>query len=84
MKKFILFLTAMVLLTGCKEYKECERAEKAEIDQENPGLFDQVIKFEYEGHKYIWFRAQTVDTHSIAWDGGIVHDPDCPCMVDYD
>lgn len=81
MKKIILFLAAMVLLTGCKEYK---RTEKAETDQENPGLFDQVIKFEYEGHKYIWFRGQTVCPYSVTWDGGIVHDPDCPCMVDYD
>lgn len=34
--------------------------------------------FEYEGHKYIYFRVIP------GYGSGVVHDPDCWCMIDYD
>lgn len=39
----------------------------------------QNCKFEFEGHQYIAFKMFT-----FGQGIGIVHDPDCPCMIDYE
>ena len=39
----------------------------------------QNCKFEFEGHQYIAFKF-----FKYSNGVGIVHDPDCPCMIDYE
>lgn len=40
---------------------------------------EQNCKFEFEGHQYIAFKF-------FKWTSGIgiVHDPNCECMIDYE
>lgn len=35
----------------------------------NSNIVIRVVKFEYDGHRYIMFGGEV----------GVVHDPDCPC-----
>ena len=46
---------------------------------ENRKTPEQNCKFEFEGHQYIAFKF-------FKWTSGIgiVHDPDCECMIDYE
>ena len=40
-----------------------------------------VHKFTFEGHQYIEFY----NFHTLYGGiGGVVHDPECECMIDYD
>ena len=44
---------------------------------------DLIDKFEYKGHTYMWFRVQQLSDPTQFY-AGIIHDPDCNCMIDYD
>lgn len=69
MKKFLIVLIGILLLAGLSG---CAKREATSV----PSI--KAMKFEYEGHQYIYFRK--VPGHS----GGPVHDPNCWCMIDYD
>ena len=43
---------------------------------------ENAIPFEYEGHDYICFRVYDGKSQSIMT--GVVHDPNCWCMIDYE
>ena len=69
MKKIILSVFFALLLCGCKTDVQ------KPIDN-NQKYYGE--KFTFEGHQYIVFSRR------VAGQCGIVHDPDCECMIDYD
>ena len=73
MKKILFGLLIALLLTGCI-LTDCEKPKiKIMHDEE----IHQVVKFEFEGHKYISFEIwNTGHTNGV----GVVHDPDCSCQ----
>lgn len=74
MRAFFLAV-AVLLLSGCGNHEIHNEAEVTyEIRNEA-----KIRRFEFEGHTYIWFKR----LHS-GYSGGIVHDPDCQCMIEYD
>ena len=79
MKKLFVLIVCLFLAVGCGHYTTPVRENK---DEPTTELFTRIEKFEFEGHKYIWFRS--LNGGYAGWDGGIVHDPDCECMIDYD
>ena len=74
MKKLILAIFAALLLAGCGP-----ETQKATHSDDGTTIYAR--KFEFEGHQYIEFYR-----HDIGYDNytGFVHDPNCPCMIDYD
>lgn len=78
MKKFILFILITILVTSCvpmptpSENDKVNNAEKSICYYKINGKLKAkyVIKFEYDGHKYIQFGYR---------DRQIVHNPDCDC-----
>lgn len=74
MKKVIYIIAMALCLSACcmEEVKHQESA----VEKEYLYLNDQgtlnVIRFEYDDHKYILFSSG--ETRN-----GFVHDPDCPC-----
>ena len=43
---------------------------------------ENAIHFEYEDHDYISFRVYDSKTQCVMT--GVVHDPNCWCMIDYE
>lgn len=75
MKRSFFALLAVLFLTSCIDYTKPPRTyEKEGVTKE---VFDEIVKFQYEGHHYIWFRS--LNGGYAGWDGGIIHDPNCPC-----
>lgn len=76
MKKFILCLFAVAMLTSCapSPYKEAETtdAEHVKVTTENTCTLLDIYRVNYNGHSYILFDG---DSNL----NGIVHDPDCSC-----
>lgn len=66
MKRLIIILGAMILLSGC-----CTQVERQEEPTELRLMYEPK-KFSHEGHRYICFRLSV-------YSAGVVHDPDCPC-----
>lgn len=64
MKKFIILLLAIIFCVSCK----------TEIDtvDNTDGMIESITHFEYNGHKYIWFRSTGIGRAAV-------HDPDCHC-----
>lgn len=74
MKKILFLLILSACLTGCS-YRG-ERLDAGDIRN-----VPVVREFDYHGHHYIEFGHIT-KSHAIRtymYDGGVVHDPDCPC-----
>lgn len=71
MKKIITIFISLLLLSGCACVTKTER--RVELPENSI----TTVHFESEGHQYIWFIR---DGSSI----GIIHDPECWCMIDYD
>lgn len=68
MKKILFGLLIALSLTGCEK--------QGTPITYNPNL-RKIVKFEFEGHKYISFEIwNTGHTNGV----GIVHDPDCSCQ----
>ena len=81
MKKFIVLLFSCLLLI-CSCTSTPASTPVIYKNEVTTSTFDRIIKFDFENHKYIWFRS--LNGGYTGWDGGIVHDPDCDCMIDYD
>ena len=79
MKKIIYTIAMALCLSACCSTGEIERKE-SDVEIENLYLKDNVHlmvnRFEYDGHKYILFFSGEIRN-------GFVHDPDCPCHVQY-
>ena len=78
MKKVIYIIAMALCLTACcmEEVKHQESAvEKEYLYLSGQGSLG-VLRFEYNGHKYILFT-------SGESRNGFVHDPDCPCHEQY-
>ena len=75
MKKLIIGVLGLALLCGCEP-------ETQKTIQVNDGTKLYSRKFEFEGHQYIEFYRPG----GFSYDNytGFVHDPNCPCMIDYD
>ena len=63
-------------LSSCCDMKKIEYKE-SDVEKEYLYLRDgrgtlSVLRFEYDGHKYILFTSSETKN-------GFVHDPDCPC-----
>lgn len=71
MKKIITVFVSILLLSGCACITKV--GERYEL----PENAVTAIHFESEGHQYIWFVRGRSGI-------GVVHDPECWCMVDYD
>lgn len=76
MKKVIYIIATALLLAACCNMEEIKSQESA-VEKEYLYLKDGqgslgVLRFEYDGHKYILFTSG--ETRN-----GFVHDPDCPC-----
>ena len=75
MKKIIYTIAMALCLSACCSTGEIERKE-SDIKKEYlylkgaPTL--NIVRFEYDGHKYILFTSSETKN-------GFVHDPDCPC-----
>ena len=85
MKKIIILIISVLLLVGCSY--NSPTPVRIHNDAPTKELFTTIEKFEFEGHNYIWFRS--LNGGHAGWDGGIIHDPDCPCYedgryIDYD
>ena len=85
MKKIIVFIVSLIvvlMVVGCERKPAVinDNYDTAEY------IFTRVEKFEFEGHRYIWFinDANIVNGYGHGTSGGIVHDPNCECMIDYD
>ena len=78
MKKVICIIAMALCLSSCwveeTEEKETEAKEEYLYLKDNVHLV--VNRFEYDGHKYILFFSGEIRN-------GFVHDPDCPCHVQY-
>lgn len=74
MKKILALLVLVLGFTGCS-YK----GERLDVhDSRNVPV---VREFNYNGHHYIEFGS-VVRKHLVGtyiFEGGVVHDPDCPC-----
>jgi hypothetical protein len=70
MKKFIFIISVLFLIIGCSP----KVADIKKVDDVNQ-IFDEVIHFEYDGHRWTWFRSN--NGGDVGYDGGIVHDFDC-------
>lgn len=68
MKKILFGLLIALALTSCG---------KPETKIVHDPQIRQVIKFKFEGHKYMSFEVWNTGHTNIA---GIVHDPNCPCQ----
>ena len=68
MKKILFRLLITLSLTSCG---------KPETLIKYDPQIRRVIKFEFEGHKYISFEVWDTGRTNVA---GIVHDPNCPCQ----
>ena len=68
MKKILFGLLIVLSLTGCG---------KPETSIKYDSQIRQVIKFEFEGHKYMSFEVWNTGHTNVA---GIVHDPNCSCQ----
>ena len=79
MKKIIYTIAMALCLSACCSTGEIERKE-SEIKKEYLYLKGtstlNVVRFEYDGHKYILFTSS--ETRN-----GFVHDPGCPCHEKY-
>ena len=75
MKKLIAMVFTAILLFGCEP-------ESQKTIYSSDGTILHARKFVYEGHQYIEFYRSS----GFSYDNytGFVHDPDCPCMIDYD
>ena len=76
MKKIITLIVVLFCLSSCVEGPQQTPVTKRE--EVTKDLFDKIIKFKFEGHQYIWFRS--CNGGYAGYDGGVVHDPDCPCQ----
>ena len=78
MKKVIYIIVMALCLSACcmEEVKHQESAAEKEYLYLNDQGTLGVIRFEYDGHKYILFTSG--ETRN-----GFVHDPDCPCHEQY-
>ena len=78
MKKVICIIAMALCLVSCwveeREEKEAEAKKEYLYLKDNVHLV--VNRFEYDGHKYILFFSGEIRN-------GFVHDPDCPCHVQY-
>lgn len=65
--KITLLVMCIIALTGCEW-----PAGKINTDQHlMNSIDDAILSTEYNGHKYIIYKGR--------YQGGITHDPDCPC-----
>ena len=71
MKKYLFLLIALVAMCSCGPATINNKTEQGILDH-----FDNVIHFDYKGHKYISFEHSFPAREAAV---GIVHDPDCPC-----
>lgn len=76
MKKVIYIIAMALCLSACCNMEEIKTQEST-VEKEYLYLKDGqgslgVLRFEYDGHKYILFTSG--ETRN-----GFVHDPDCPC-----
>lgn len=75
MKKVIYIIAMALCLSACCFTGEIERKE-SDIKKEYLHLKGaptlNIVRFEYDGHKYILFTSSETKN-------GCVHDPDCPC-----
>ena len=75
MKKGNYIIAMALILSSCCKMEKIERKE-TDIKKEYlylkgaPTL--NIVRFEYDGHKYILFTSSETKN-------GFVHDPDCPC-----
>ena len=78
MKKIFILLISLILVCGCNFNTPTPIKVN---DEPTIGLFTSIEKFTFEDHDYIWFKAYN---GTLGYSGGIVHDPNCKCMIDYD
>lgn len=74
MKKIIVILT-ILLLSAC-DSMTVHMDGWAEPVNSNDSKID-VCVYEYNGHRYLIFGRTDLTN-------GVVHDPDCECMIDYE
>jgi len=70
MRKIFILLVIMLGLSGCDGPTKSTRSVDDSMDV-------AALHFTSEGHKYILFSL------NLRW-AGVVHDPECECMVDYE
>ena len=72
MKKILILLFSLFILSSCHTQRSV-----IVYDDPSTALFNEIDQFNYNNHKYIWFKYK-----NKSW---IVHDPDCECLyIDYD
>ncbi|MBQ3416164.1 MAG: hypothetical protein IJH39_12685 [Clostridia bacterium] len=85
MKKIVAFIISFIvilMISGCEQKPAVINDNYDNVEY----IFTKIEKFEFEGHRYIWFanEANIVNGYGKGATGGIVHDPNCTCMIDYD
>lgn len=81
MKKFLLPLLGLLLLTSCEEagshYTEREELRNSQTVNTNYQVEFDFTEFTFRGHDYIWVQNHSMGTVYDSASGGPVHDPDC-------
>lgn len=77
MNNILFSLLFGLLLISCVDnsHKSKEQLESELTKNKSIELFDEISKFEYENHEYIYFR-KGFGKSSTA---GVVHNPNCHC-----
>ena len=65
--KITLLVMCIIALTGCGGTAGKVNTEQHLLNN----IDDAILSAEYNGHKYIIYKGR--------YQGGITHDPDCPC-----
>lgn len=65
--KITLLVMCIITLTGCGGTAGKVNTEQHLLNN----IDDAILSAEYNGHKYIIYKGR--------YQGGITHDPDCPC-----
>lgn len=76
MKKIVIIIATLLFLSSCAAGpQQTPVTNREEVTKD---LFNEIIKFKFEEHQYIWFRS--CNGGYAGYDGGIVHDPNCVCQ----
>lgn len=76
MKKILLLIICFLCFCSCATMTVKSGDYSVEtITYEDPttAVFNDIIKFKYDGHSYIWFRRY--NGYTKGYDGGVVLDP---------
>ena len=74
MKTFICLILSLLLLS-CSSHDSSNTCKEEQVEGSS---YLEVKPITYQGHRYLWFRAQTRKGF-----GGITHDPNCNCHNKY-